>query len=65
MTYPFCTGKKNSPQFQPTGTVAALILQSEQNVTVHLIITIQKHVKIFLTGSITYHNKVVRIRDNR
>jgi hypothetical protein len=41
------------------------IVQGDQKVCVHLMITVQKHAKIFLTVSITYHNNVVRITDNR
>jgi hypothetical protein len=37
-------------------------LQGDQKVSVHLMVTVQKHAK---TVSITYHDNVVRIRDNR
>jgi ribosomal protein S26 len=33
--------------------------------SVHLMITVQKQAKVFYTISITYHDNVVRIRDNR
>jgi hypothetical protein len=40
-------------------------IQGDQKFSVHLMITVQKHAKIFLTMSITYHDNVVRIGDNR
>jgi hypothetical protein len=44
---------------------AAEDLQGDQKVSVHLMITVQKHEKTFETVSITYHDNVVTIRDNR
>jgi hypothetical protein len=41
------------------------LIQSDQKVSVYLMITVQKHEKIFETVSITYHDNVVRIKDNR
>jgi hypothetical protein len=32
------------------------MIQDDQKVSVHLMITVQKHVKIFLTVSVTYHD---------
>jgi hypothetical protein len=40
-------------------------IQSDQKVSVHLIITLVKHAKIFLKISGTYQDNVVRIRDIR
>jgi hypothetical protein len=42
-----------------------LNIQGDQKVSVHMMITVQKHSKIFETVSITYHDNVVIIRDNR
>jgi hypothetical protein len=42
-----------------------LVLHGDQKVSVHLMITVQKHAKIFQTVSITYHDNVVIIKDNR
>jgi hypothetical protein len=39
-----------------------IIIQGDQKVSVHLMITVQKHAKVV---SITYHENVVRIGDNR
>jgi hypothetical protein len=44
---------------------AAEDLQGDQKVSVHLMITVQKHEKIFETFSITYYNNVVTIWGNR
>jgi hypothetical protein len=41
------------------------IVQDDQKFSVHLMSTVQKHAKIFSTVSVTYHDNVVRIRDNR
>jgi hypothetical protein len=41
------------------------LIQDDQKLSVHLMIAVQKHAKIFQTVSITYHDNVVRIRDNR
>jgi hypothetical protein len=40
-------------------------IQVDQNVSVHLMITVQKHAKIFYTVTNTYYDKVVRVRGNR
>jgi hypothetical protein len=40
-------------------------IQDDKKFSVHLIITVKKHAKIFLKVSITYHNNIIRIRDNR
>jgi hypothetical protein len=41
------------------------IIQGDQKVSVHLMIKAQKHVNKFSTVSITYHDNVARIRDNK
>jgi hypothetical protein len=44
----------------------SIIIQGDQKVSVHLMITVQKTRKnILYSFTITYHEKVVRIRDNR
>jgi hypothetical protein len=46
-------------------THLTIIIQSDQKVSVHLMITVQKYTKIFQTISITYHDKVFKIKNNR
>jgi hypothetical protein len=41
------------------------VIQGDQKISVHLMVTAQKHAKTFETVSITYHDSVVRISDNR
>jgi hypothetical protein len=45
--------------------VIKVYIQGDQKGSAHLTITVQKHAKICETVSITYHDNVVRIRDNR
>jgi hypothetical protein len=42
-----------------------ILIQGDQKVSVHRMITVQNQAEIFLTVSVTYHDNVVRIRDNR
>jgi hypothetical protein len=42
-----------------------IIVQGDQKVSVHLMITVQKHAKIFLAVSVTYRDNEVRIMVNR
>jgi hypothetical protein len=48
-------------------THLTIIIQGDQNVSVHLMIKVQKHTKIrvFQTISITYHDKVFKIKNNK
>jgi len=49
------------------GLNIACPVQGDQKVSVHLTITVQnaRKITVFATVSITYHDDVVRIRDNR
>jgi hypothetical protein len=40
-------------------------IQGDQNLSLHLVITVKKHTKIFSTVSISYHDNVFRVRDDR
>jgi hypothetical protein len=45
--------------------ICIMCVQGDQKVSVHLMITVQKTRKNILNSSVTYHDDVVIIRDNR
>jgi hypothetical protein len=42
-------------------SIRAMFIQGDRNFSMHLMITVQKHAKLILKVSITYHDNVVNI----
>jgi Tat protein secretion system quality control protein TatD with DNase activity len=51
--------------FDSNGHANTALLQGDQKVSVHLMITVQKQAKIFEAVPTIYHDNIVIIRDNR